>query len=124
LEAHEALDHFEKVTRADEEFGGPGEDLARTAAVVVAVLAARLAIATFLSNEAVKEVISGETKGADTNAQLEAKNVKTIVGGADALCFASWGPATPRFWPVSRSWFAVGGCWRAAGCSVPQAWWC
>jgi hypothetical protein len=45
---------------------------------VVAVLAA-LAIATFLSNEAVKAVITGETKGADTHAQLEANDIKTII---------------------------------------------
>jgi hypothetical protein len=85
LESHEALEHFRKVTEADEESEGSGGQLARAAAVVVAVLAACLAIATFLADEAVKEVITGETKGADTSAQLEANNVKTIVARADAV---------------------------------------
>ena len=39
-------------------------------------MAAFLAIATFLSNEAVKEVITGETHRADTSAQLESNRVK------------------------------------------------
>ena len=85
MEAHEALEHFEKVSEADEEAARPGGELARSAAIVVAVLAAFLAVATFLSNEAVKEVITGETKAADTSAQLEANDVKAIIAGNDAV---------------------------------------
>ena len=85
MEAHDALEQFEKVSEAGEESDASDGQLARTAAVVVAVLAAFLAIATFLSNEAVKEVITGETRGADTSAQLEANSVKTIIAGADAV---------------------------------------
>jgi Domain of unknown function (DUF4337) len=85
LEAHDALERFEKVSEAGEESDRSEGQLARTAAVVVAVLAAFLAIATFLSNEAVKAVITGETRGADTNAQLEANNVKTVIASADAV---------------------------------------
>jgi hypothetical protein len=85
LEAHDALEQFERVSEAGEESDASDGQLARTAAVVVAVLAAFLAIATFLSNEAVKEVITGETRSADTNAQLEANSVKTIIAGADAV---------------------------------------
>lgn len=85
MEAHEALEHFEKASEADHEARGPGADLARSAAIVVAVLAAFLAVATFLSNEAVKEVITGETKAADTSTQLEANDIKTIVANADAV---------------------------------------
>ena len=85
MEAHEALEHFEKVSEADEDTAGSRARLARSAAVVVAVLAAFLAIATFLSNETVKEVITGETKAADTAAQLEANDVKTIVANANAV---------------------------------------
>lgn len=85
MEAHEALEHFEKASEADEERAGPGGELARSAAVVVAVLAAFLAIATFLSNETVKQVITGETRAADTSAQLEANDVKTIIASADAV---------------------------------------
>jgi hypothetical protein len=96
MEAHEAVEHFEKVSEGDEESAGPGGQLARTAAVVVAVLAAFLAIATFLSNEAVKEVITGETKGADTSAQLEANDIKTIVAGADAVLLRVLGTGNPK----------------------------
>jgi hypothetical protein len=85
LEAHEAVERFEKVSEADEDAEGPGGELARSAAVVVAVLAAFLAIATFLSNETVKQVITGETKAADTSAQLETNDLKTIVASSDAV---------------------------------------
>ena len=96
MEAHEAVEHFEKVSEADEEAAGPGGSLARSAAVVVAVLAAFLAIATFLSNEAVKEVITGETKAADTSAQLETNDVKTIIASADAVLLRVVGTGNPK----------------------------
>ena len=96
MEAHEALEHFEKVSEADEEAVGPGAQLARSAAVVVAVLAACLAIATFLSNEAGKEVITGETKAADTSAQLEANDVKTIIANADSVLLRVVGAGSPK----------------------------
>src|SRR3954452_20050529 len=72
MEAHESFQRFERVAH------GRLDDLSRTAAIVVAVLAVFLAIATFLSNEAIKEAITGETKTADTTAVLEANDVKTI----------------------------------------------
>jgi hypothetical protein len=96
LEAHEALEHFEKVSEAEEEQARPAGELARSAAIVVAVLAAFLAVATFLSNEAVKEVITGETKAADTSAQLEANNVKTIIAGADSVLLRVVGAGNPK----------------------------
>ena len=40
MEAHEALERFEKVVEGHEESDGGGGKLARTAAAVVAVLAA------------------------------------------------------------------------------------
>ena len=96
MEAHEALEHFEKVSEADEDAAGSGGELARSAAVVVAVLAAFLAIATFLSNESVKEVITGETKAADTSAQLEANDVKTIIANADAVLLRVVATGNPK----------------------------
>ena len=96
MEAHEALENFDKVSEADEESAGPGGELARSAAIVVAVLAAFLAVATFLSNEAVKEVITGETKAADMNAQLEANNIKTIMASADAVLLRVVGTGSPK----------------------------
>jgi hypothetical protein len=96
VEAHEALEHFEKASEADDEAAVPGGELARPAAIVVAVLAAFLAIATFLSNEAVKEVITGETKAADMNAQLETNDVKTIIAGNDAVLLRVVGTGSPK----------------------------
>lgn len=86
MEAHHAPEHFDKASEADQETAGPRGSLARAAAVVVAVLTAFLAIATFLADEAVKEVITGETRGADTNAQLEANDIKT----SDPTPASSW----------------------------------
>lgn len=96
MEAHEALEHFEKASEADEEAAGPGGSLARAAAVVVAVLAAFLAIATFLSNETVKQVITGETKAADTNATLETNDVKTLIANGDAVLLHVVGTGNPK----------------------------
>jgi hypothetical protein len=76
--AHEPFQRFEQVAhdRLD--------DLSRTAAIVVAALAVFLAVAMFLSTEAIKEVITGETKVADTSAVLEANEVKTIIAESNA----------------------------------------
>ena len=80
LEAHRSYERFEQ----DYELfgggeGGSGPGNARSAALVVAVMAAFLALATFLSNEAVKHVITGETHRADASAQLESNQVKIDV---------------------------------------------
>lgn len=96
MEAHEALEHFEKASEADEQAAGPGGELARSAAVVVALLAAFLAMATFLSNETVKQVITGETKAADTTAQLETNDVKTLIANADAVLLRVVGTGNPK----------------------------
>jgi hypothetical protein len=87
MEAHEALERFEKVAEGH---------LARDAAVLVAVLAALLAMSTFLSNEAVKEVITGETKAADVSAQLEANDVKTTVADASSTLLRVTSAGNPR----------------------------
>src|SRR3954447_16086210 len=78
MEAHESFQRFERVAH------GRLDDLSRTAAIVVAVLAVFLAIATFLSNEAIKEAITGETKTADTTAVMEANEVKKIIAESNA----------------------------------------
>lgn len=87
MEAHRSYERFEHGhrTAATEE---PGEDRrhGRDAALAVAVMAAFLAIATFLANEAVKEVITGETHRADTSARLQNNLLKIdVVEGNAAL---------------------------------------
>jgi hypothetical protein len=83
MEAHRSIERFESGHRATGgELDTPG--FARQAALVVAILAAFLAVATFLSNEAVKEVITGETNRADTSSRLESNRLKIDVAGGAA----------------------------------------
>jgi hypothetical protein len=86
VEAHRSYERFEHGRRvATGAEGHAGPHYGRNAAIVVAVMAAFLAVATFLSNEAVKEVITGETHRADTSAQLESNRVKIDVASGDAV---------------------------------------
>jgi phage-related tail protein len=64
--------------------GDVGPHYGRNAALVVAVMAAFLALATFLANEAVKDVITGETHRADTSAQLQNNLLRTDVASGNA----------------------------------------
>jgi hypothetical protein len=83
--ATESIEQFEHTHRATEEEPDPRHrHLVRDAAVLVAVLAAFLAIGTFLAEDAMKHVITGETRTADVNAQLQANEVKTTVAENDA----------------------------------------
>lgn len=84
MEAHRAYERFEKGHEAAGDEGFPGPHFARHAAVIVAVMAAFLAIATFLANESVKEVITGETHRADASNQLEANTLKIEVNKGDS----------------------------------------
>ncbi|HEX4753185.1 MAG TPA: DUF4337 family protein [Solirubrobacterales bacterium] len=82
MEAHRSVERFEQSHRAGGEPDTPG--FARQAALIVAVMAALLALATFLSNEAIKEVITGETQRADTSTRLESNQLKIDVAGGAA----------------------------------------
>src|ERR1700761_992327 len=92
MEAHRSVERFEHGHRATGALATPG--FARQAALVVAVMAALLAIATFLSNEAVKEVITGETTRADTSSRLESNQLKIdgASGNATMLRVLADGP--------------------------------
>jgi hypothetical protein len=85
MPAHRSVERFEAGSHK-----GGGEldtpQFARQAALVVAILAAFLAVATFLSNEAVKEVITGETNRADTSSRLESNQLKIdVAAGASTM---------------------------------------
>jgi hypothetical protein len=82
MAAHRSVERFENSHRGGGELDTPG--FARQAALIVAVMAALLAVATFLSNEAVKEVITGETHRADTSSRLESNQLKIDVAGGNA----------------------------------------
>jgi Domain of unknown function (DUF4337) len=84
MEAHRSIERFESGHRASGELDTPA--FARQAALIVAVMAAFLAVATFLSNEAVKEVITGQTNRADTSSRLESNQLKIDVAqGASTM---------------------------------------
>lgn len=85
LEAHRSYERFEQDYELFADGEGTGRHYGRNAAMVVAVMAAFLAIATFLSNEAVKHVITGETHRADASAQLESNQVKIDVANGYAV---------------------------------------
>src|SRR4051794_34693654 len=85
MEAHRSYERFEQGRHI-----AGGEELprhAQKAALAVAVIAGLLAVATFFSNEALKEVITGETHGATASARLESNRVKidTVRGNAALL---------------------------------------
>jgi hypothetical protein len=82
MPAHRSVERFENGHRGDGELDTPA--FARQAALIVAMMAAFLAIATFLSNEAVKEVITGETHRADTSSRLESNQLKIDVASGNA----------------------------------------
>jgi uncharacterized protein DUF4337 len=96
MESHEALERFEKVVEGHEESHDQGGKLPRAAAIVVAVLAAFLAVATYLGNQATTKVITDETKGADAQAQLDANDVKTTIASADAVLLRVVGTGNPK----------------------------
>jgi rRNA maturation endonuclease Nob1 len=83
MEAHRSFERFEQGHQAS---GGHevGPHYARHAALAVAVMAAFLAVATFLSNEAMKAVVTEETHRADATARLETNRVKIDVAEGDS----------------------------------------
>jgi rRNA maturation endonuclease Nob1 len=83
VEAHRSYERFEQGHQVAS--GEPGPHYGRNAAMVVAVMAAFLAVATFLSNEAVKHVITEETHRADTSAQLESNRVRIDVAEGNSV---------------------------------------
>ena|SRR5436305_9202563 len=102
MKAHGAVETFHKVAGGGEDADSQAEGIqvrdpiAVRAAVVVAVLAAFLAIATFLSNEAVKAVITGETKAADTSSRLETNNVKGLLASSNSTLLRVVGSGNPK----------------------------
>jgi hypothetical protein len=85
MEAHEAIERFEKSHEASEH----GVPFASQAALVVAILAAFLAISTFLANEAIKEAIQGETKVADASSRIQSANTQSEVAHLNAAVIES-----------------------------------
>jgi hypothetical protein len=93
MEAHRSYERFEQ----GQHVAGGGElpHHAQLAALTVAVIAALLAVATFFSNEALKEVITGETHGATAHARLESNRVKIDIARGSASLLRVLGVDVP-----------------------------
>jgi hypothetical protein len=97
VEAHRAYERFKEEHR----MGTGSEDPiwsrhGRQAALLVAAMAAFLAVATFLSSEALKEVITGETHRADASALRESNLVKIDIAGGNARLARLLGAGNPQ----------------------------
>jgi hypothetical protein len=93
MEAHRSYERFEQ----GQHLGAGAElpDHAQMAALAVAVIACLLALATFFSNEALKEVVTGETHGATASARLESNRVKIDIAEGNASLLRVLGAAIP-----------------------------
>jgi hypothetical protein len=102
MEAHRSIERFERghhqVVGADDT-----PNFTRQAAMLVAVMAALLAIATFLSNEAVKEVITGETHRADTSSRIESNQLKIDVAGGNSTLLRVLGSGGGLAGPAAKA---------------------
>jgi hypothetical protein len=88
MEAHEAFERFEKSHETGH--GGSHEvSFASQAALGVAILAAFLAVATFLANEAIKEAIQGQTKVADASSKIQSANTQSEIAHLNAAVIES-----------------------------------
>jgi hypothetical protein len=67
---------------------GPQDRLSRQAALAVAVVAAFLAIATFLGNESVKEAIQGQTKVSDAHSEQTTFDTQDEIFESDQALFS------------------------------------
>ena len=93
MEAHRSYERFEQGHHVAG--GGELPHHAQLAAVTVAVIACLIAIATFLSNESLKEVITGETHGGTAAARLETNRVKIDIARGNASLLRVLGTGIP-----------------------------
>src|SRR3954451_21607133 len=80
MKTHE---NFERMDEAVRE-GHHLDPFVRRAAVIVSVLAGLLAVATLLSNEAIKTAIVTQDRASDSHTLYEANEITGFVSGSDA----------------------------------------
>lgn len=95
MEPHEAMEQHEKTEEAEEAARG-GHAFARSAAVVIAVLAAILAIATGIGNNATTQTILKQAQAADTYNEMQANSFKKHINGNDAIILRAIAVNNPR----------------------------
>lgn len=97
MEAHKSYERFEQGHQvAAGDAGHLGPHYGRNAAMVVGLMAAFLAVAVFLSNEAVKEVVTAETRRADASARLETNRVKIDVAKGNSVLLRTLAAGNPQ----------------------------
>jgi hypothetical protein len=102
MEAHRSYERFEQGHQVAS--GGELPHHAQIAALAVAVIACLLAVATFFSNEALKEVVTGETHGGTASARLESNRVKIDIAKANASLLRVLGASIPaRYRAAARA---------------------
>jgi hypothetical protein len=82
LEAHEAIERHEKLKEASEppEEARKDEGFTRRAALLVAILAACLAVASLLGSQAEEEVLLNQERATDTFNEFQADSLKQRLG--------------------------------------------
>jgi len=98
---------MDELEHGAEEHGHDGWRLTPIAATLVAILAAILAVATFLSNDAVKATITGETRVAEATASLEANEVKADTAGQDSLILRGIVAANPAARAAEQNYLRI-----------------
>jgi hypothetical protein len=102
MEAHRSYERFEQGQHVAA--GGELPHHAQIAALAVAVIASFLAVATFFSNEALKEVVTGETHGGTASARLESNRVKIDIARGNASLLRVLGASIPaRYRAAARA---------------------
>jgi hypothetical protein len=102
MEAHRSYERFEQGQHVAA--GGELPHHAQIAALSVAVIACFLALATFFSNEALKEVVTGETHGGTAAARLESNRVKIDIARGNASLLRVLGASVPaQYRAVARA---------------------
>lgn len=95
MEPHEALEQHEKTEEA-EKAAEEGHRFAREAAVLIAVLAALLAVATGIGNNATTETILKQAQAADAFNEMQANSFKKHINTNDAVILRALAVGSPH----------------------------
>lgn len=95
MEPNEALEQHEKTEEAAKA-AEEGHAFARTAAIVIAVLAAILAIATGVGNNATTTTVLKQAQATDTYNELQANSFKKHINGNDAVLLRALAATSPQ----------------------------
>jgi hypothetical protein len=95
MEPNEALEQHAKSEEAVKA-AGEGHTFARAAAVLIAILAAVLAVATGIGNNATTETILKQAQAADAFNEMQANSFKKHINGNDAVILRALAVGNPQ----------------------------